>query len=97
MKIVFDTQGGCWEIQIGVAYKISQKCPDPGIYKTLGQMVRCQDGQKSKWSNVWMARCPIVQMSGWPEDQMSGWPDVQMPRWPEVQISQMSRSPDGQI
>ena len=44
MKIVFDTQGGCWEIQIGVAYKISQKCPDQGIYKTLGQMVRSLDG-----------------------------------------------------
>ena len=57
-------QGGRQEIEIGVAYKVSQKCPDQDIDKTFGQMARSPNGQ--------MSRSPDGQMIRWPDSQMSG-------------------------
>ena len=57
-------QGGRQEIEIGVNYKVSQKCPDQDIDKTFGQMARSPNGQ--------MSRSPDGQMIRWPDSQMSG-------------------------
>ena len=60
-------------------------------------MARSLDGQKSKWSDVWMVRCPDGQKTRWSDVQMVRCPDGQMARRPDGQMSKLVRCPDDQM